>query len=65
MDGKEVVYKGRLITTHFPLTERDLFKIKNGLSDVEYEYIVGRHERGLSPTGLIKMPNGELKDIQK
>ena len=57
--------KGKILVDHFPLTEVDLFKIKNGLSDAEYEHILLRRSIGQNPTGEIKFPNGTTKIIEK
>ena len=59
------LFKGLLRSDSDPLTEQELFKIKNKLSQAELEYILLRNSIGQNPLGEIKFPNGTIKTIKK
>ena len=57
--------KLKIVQDSDPLTEVDLFKLKNKLSDAEFDYLMLRKKIGKQTLGNIPMPNGEIKNIVK
>ena len=47
------------------VSEIELFKIKNKLSDAEYEHLLLKKAIGENPLGWVKFPNNEKKFISK
>ena len=48
-----------------PLTEVDIFKMKNKLNDVEFQFLHLLKRLGRRTLGEITFPNGEVKNIVK
>ena len=55
----------RLQTPDGGLSPRQIFQLKNDLSDAEYEYLMLRKSIGQITLGKVKFPNGELKEVKK
>lgn len=65
MEELRLNLKGKIRIDGSPLTEVELFKMNNKLSQAEYEHILLRNSIGKSPVGEIKFPNGKTKIIEK
>ena len=48
-----------------PLTAVDKFKLKNKITDAEYQFLMLLKKLGQPTLGSIRFPSGEVKDIVK
>lgn len=54
-----------IVSDSEPLTAVDLFKLKNKLSEAEFDYLMILKRIGRKTLGDVRMPNGEIKQINK
>ena len=48
-----------------PLTASDKFKLKNKITDAEYQYLMLLKKLGKPTLGSVRFPSGEVKEIAK
>ena len=48
-----------------PITASDKFKLKNRITDAEYQYLMLLKKLGQPTLGSVRFPSGEVKEIVK
>lgn len=63
---KLAIIRGKLavVTDRTPLTNVDIFKMKNKLTDAQFSFLFILKRLGRPTLGDIRFPNNEIKNIQ-